>query len=481
MWVNDSFLAIAAAAWRVFLSAAIAFVGGLSIVSLYETVTAEHELKQALAEMDRLQPRWRFKDLEADLPKIPDAENAFLVVEKAVGLVPKIWDYPPELDFEWEPPNRLTSPEILKILKKEIADRGPSLEIGRTLDADARGRGPWKFGKDGLPYVDHQASRALANLLTFDVRGHLEAGDMTKAERSLRAMWGVSHSNADRPDMVSQLVRCAIVIENLNALEVCLGHGELPAKSLQDWRKRFDAEIAFPLARTAYRGELAWLEIYTGLLVQGKVANIAMMIRPVDEVETVLMTMFGKSWQMRMTAWQFRQAPTILKTLELAPRERYLALKRLEDAMTKELRQSFRLRHQFNTLSSSFKIFHSEIRLDARLSCAATALAAEEYRLTHKRWPKSMQELLDANLLPAAPIDPYDGRPLRFRRAKDGIVIYSIGPHGKGDGTAFDNPIGNEEAINQRIEFRLWDVDQRRQKALQRPAPPPPLPDAEAA
>jgi hypothetical protein len=86
----------------------------------------------------------------------------------------------------------------------------------------------------------------------------------------------------------------------------------------------------------------------------------------------------------------------------------------------------------------------------ALIGCAVAGLAAERYRLLHDRWPNQLDDM---------PADPYDGKPLRYRKTPDGIVIYSIGPAGVGNGAALDaNP---PKVSDSRIEFRLWDSDQR--------------------
>jgi hypothetical protein len=67
------------------------------------------------------------------------------------------------------------------------------------------------------------------------------------------------------------------------------------------------------------------------------------------------------------------------------------------------------------------------------------------------------------------PVDLFDGNPLRFRRTKNGLVIYSIGPEGNYDGKALDDLRNVNESVV-RVEFRLWDPAQRRQPPL--PAKP---------
>src|SRR5262249_22143164 len=50
----------------------------------------------------------------------------------------------------------------------------------------------------------------------------------------------------------------------------------------------------------------------------------------------------------------------------------------------------------------------------AEARCALTGIACERYRLLHGRWPKSLSDLQPA-LLPTIPLDPFDGKPIRYR------------------------------------------------------------------
>ena len=62
------------------------------------------------------------------------------------------------------------------------------------------------------------------------------------------------------------------------------------------------------------------------------------------------------------------------------------------------------------------------------------AMAATGYRLDHGAYPANAEALVPA-YLDAIPLDPFDGKPLRFKKNEDGsITIYSIGRDGKDDG-----------------------------------------------
>ncbi|HEX5447181.1 MAG TPA: hypothetical protein VFW87_25425, partial [Pirellulales bacterium] len=60
---------------------------------------------------------------------------------------------------------------------------------------------------------------------------------------------------------------------------------------------------------------------------------------------------------------------------------------------------------------------------------ARVALAIERYRLRHGAPPKAL-DALAPELLPEVPLDPFDGKPLRYRVDEDGYRIYSVGLDG---------------------------------------------------
>lgn len=62
----------------------------------------------------------------------------------------------------------------------------------------------------------------------------------------------------------------------------------------------------------------------------------------------------------------------------------------------------------------------------ARLRAAQAAIAAERYRLQHGQWPEQLVE--------PVPTDPFDGKPLRYRRMPTGFVVWSVGVDGRDDG-----------------------------------------------
>ena len=73
----------------------------------------------------------------------------------------------------------------------------------------------------------------------------------------------------------------------------------------------------------------------------------------------------------------------------------------------------------------------------------------------------------EQDLLPAIPVDPFDGQPLRYVRRDDGVTVYSIGLDEKDDGGLI--PIGKvANDTPQDVGFRLYDLASRGLPALPR-------------
>src|SRR5262249_6468434 len=105
------------------------------------------------------------------------------------------------------------------------------------------------------------------------------------------------------------------------------------------------------------------------------------------------------------------------------------------------------------------KIHDASLRIRASLRCAAVGLAVERYRLAHGRWPATLEEI-PKDILPAIPLDAFDGKPLKYAKRDDGVTVYSIGLDERDDGGTI--PLGKVTNVpGQDIGFRLYDPARR--------------------
>ena len=87
------------------------------------------------------------------------------------------------------------------------------------------------------------------------------------------------------------------------------------------------------------------------------------------------------------------------------------------------------------SIKAVFPAFVRAVEMDTiaytKTTCGLIAIAVERYRLETGKLPDSLRVLADP-YLEKMPVDPYDGRPFKYRRLKEGYVIYSSGKYLKG-------------------------------------------------
>lgn len=119
------------------------------------------------------------------------------------------------------------------------------------------------------------------------------------------------------------------------------------------------------------------------------------------------------------------------------PRERYRRWARYLGLLADELDKPYAQQRQPGRHPRPSEVrWHSRYRhpcsrATSRLLLASAALRA--YRAEHGGYPERLDELVPAYLT-RVPVDPFDLRPLRYRREGDRFRCWSVGPDGRDDG-----------------------------------------------
>ena len=79
------------------------------------------------------------------------------------------------------------------------------------------------------------------------------------------------------------------------------------------------------------------------------------------------------------------------------------------------------------------RIVELDLRARAHLDLATTALAIERYRLATGKVPGQLEDLAP-QYLQQVPVDPFDGKPIRYEPGSPGYLLYSVGEDGRDDG-----------------------------------------------
>jgi hypothetical protein len=428
---------------------------------------ATKNLQEALAEMDRAEPGWRLEDIEAAREQVPEEENSARVVVAAATLLPKNWP-PKEFDdlFAKLAPAEQLPPEDFARLKKELADVRPVLLEARKLAGMPRGRHHISYQRNVLDTLlrDQIEGRRISRLLVLDALRHDQEGNLKEALVSCRAALNTARAIGDEPFASSQLIRTAGVVAVCQAVEHTLGQGEPPQEEIIAISKLLAEEDAYADLIVSARGERAVDHGTFDALESGDVSFGQMAV--------------GKTeWTDRFYALFYRDNLRDEHPIMLTLMTRWVAIAQLPSSEQAQVERQFEqeVRDQPQSailtrllLPHLTKLGEASRRKHACIRCISAALAAECYRQTHKRWPDSLDQL-SPQFLPAVPLDPFDGSPLRYRRIEDGVVIYSLGNDGVDDSGHLDPERMTQTGVD--VGYRLWDVSKRRQPP--RPKPPP--------
>jgi hypothetical protein len=458
--------------WTRLVLLGLVLIAGLVLVYGYIARIADRRLRDAMAEADRLDPGWRLEELEAAREAVPDAENAAPRVLATYRLLPpqNQWpDYHLDQALGQLAPTEPPAGEQLATLRATLAQAQAVVEAGRQLADYRRGRHAIIWGPDllmtPLPHVD--AIGSLIRFLTFDLFVRLEDGDVAGALRTCQAQLQTARSLGDEPYAVTQMVRLWHAAEALAHVERCLAHGQTDGATLEALQRLAEDEASQPFALRTARGARALLHGGLRQLEDGTVKMDAMRgwfsdpeHRDVSPYEL---------WSLRLPgALKSNHAATLQHLNQLVEIAR-LPLEE-QDRALQALASNSGKQALFVRMLQPFPDGQRQAiqRRVGRLRAAVAMLAVERFRLARQRWPESLEELRPG-YLSAVPIDPFDGKPLRYRRLADGVVIYVIGPDARDDGgnlsRADEPPDGTD------IGFRLWDAAARRR----------PTPEAKAA
>jgi hypothetical protein len=426
------------------------------------------DLRSAVAQADELDPGWRWEDLEKKRMVVPDAENAALRVEVAHKLLPKDWlknesspdDEPGQTTLleelrELEPTVQLDEDQA-KSLRQKLKNVEPALTEARLLAGQRTGRSPALAPENALTGVESQQNaRALANLLWLDVALLAHDKQPDAALQSCRALLNAGRSVGDEPLILSHLVRIGCQRVAIDAIERTLAQGQASEEALAVTQHLLVDEVNQPNLLHALRGERAYGDILMGWMEAGDPRGYGGASFRGMSISNLVMG----GWLTANRASRLTFMTEAVEIAKLPPNEQPDRFQVLDEKV-KALPQDYRTVFVSLSMPAVIKMAESFRRSRADLRCAIATLAAERYRLAHGRWPETLQELVP-NFIPELLLDPYDRKPLRFKRLDDGGLIYSVGPDRKDDGGKIDRK--NYTAPGTDMGFRLWNVEHRRQ------------------
>jgi hypothetical protein len=463
------------------LSLLLLLIGGIVGWVKWVEYVAEKELQAVIAELDETDPGWRLEDIEAARKVIPDVENSALVVMQIAGKIPRPvppaqTDKNPPKDWEQRvfesSPEEELEPDIYWELRNELKSIQPLLKQARSLARMKEGRAPISYSLDFIstPLKHVQDAQDVAYLLRKDLLVRARQHDIDGALESARAALVAGRSIGDEPITISQLTRINFDYRAAWNVERALAQGRAAERILDGLQRLLAEEESTPHWLIALRGERAGNDVLLRALEDGKLPPGWLSGRtgsePSNPITDPLESMTARIQARLAHPVVLRMLTESIRTAQLPPEQQTDEFKiREQEARNSDLPALATL-----LVSGTLRMAESDIRRRATLRSAIVALAAERFRQANGRWPKDVAELIPA-YLKEAPLDPYDGKPIRLRAVPKGLLVYSIGPDRQDNGGTMDRR--NPGATGQNIVFQLWNVEARRKPALNPDVGPP--------
>jgi hypothetical protein len=453
------------ASWFLFLLPLIAVLAWYG----YSHYAAEKSLEAIVTKLDRSDPGWRLEDIEANRVVIPDEENSAWLIRDVKNQLPRDW-LGKELflslfnSLQELPPEKQLSEDEVKVIIRNFENIEWPIVLARRMADMPRGRAPIQWTDDGISTLltNTQEARNLANLLWYDAVLRAHEYDTDGALDSVRGIVNCGRSIGDEPLLISLLVRVAIRAVAVGILERSLAQGEPSDHAMQLLQRLLEVEETEPLLLIAMRGERASFDRAMVSIQKGKSKFDGLRGIWIGSPELIFV-----SGSLKGTRAVFLEIMTEnVEAAKLPVEQQEAEFKRIDQSIYQKPHIVRML------LPAVIRIQQAYWRSQAQIRTAIVALAVERYRREHGRWPDSLAELVPTKL-PQVYTDPYDGKPLRYRRNKDGVVIYSIGPDKIDDGGKVSRTGTGTPAPD--VGIQLWDPDQRRQ------APPPKSTEEDAA
>jgi ABC-type transport system involved in multi-copper enzyme maturation permease subunit len=436
---------------------------------LYLAFAGKKHLQDAIAEADRLDPGWRLEEMLAKRRPIPPERNSAPHVVAAAALLSKGHSDPQRqaalhealvgVFRGEEPPEVLLDENQARTLTKALADDQPALREARRIAEMPEGSfpanwdGPGQYFRSRFAHVGDAGM--VADLLSYDVLLALYRADMQGAMHSCQALVNVAHSIADEPEfwpIIEHANRRGMIARRI---EQILAQGAPAESDLARMQELLEEELKADLYLFMARAGRAMNDLPLQGLQEGKARfeHVVGWVGYMHFSEWLRLALGGSLSDQR--AALLRHNTRVVEIAKMPPHTQFGLLRTLDQARYKLPPLALSISWHFLNLSHWDSL--------AELRCAVVMLAMERYRLALQRWPESLEALVPG-FLREIPADPFDGKPLRYRRQGGGVVIYSVGFNGVDNGgNIVRKPPSKASAIGSDVGVRLYDTSRRRQ------------------
>jgi hypothetical protein len=352
-------------------------------------------------------------------------------------------------------------PEMMESIQTHLELNRAALELLHRGAAVEQSRYPIDLSLGWATLLPHLAAvRGGAQLLSLESFFEAHRGNDEAVVRSLLGSMALSESISNEPLFISQLVRIACHQIALSSLERALSLLELRPNQLLALEEALSRIDLSPGIRKAYAGESC-----IGIdLFQKSTSEILSLLDMNSDGSTDWPLQAGLRFNKLTGIWNhdllffLEASKRTRKILDLPFPERIVQSEQLEAHLDHTRKELYFISGQL--ISHPLNLVRKEAEVLARINAARSALAVERYRRLTGSLPENLKNLVP-DILPALPQDPFDGEPVRFRRAASEYVVYSIGPD-RIDQGGHPKPPDQRTRTNDDVLFILQTTPKRR-------------------
>ncbi len=297
--------------------------------------------------------------------------------------------------------------------------------------------------------------KAMAVRLRTRVAARVAAGDTPGAAEDIDTMLRLSELTGEDPTLIGYLVRVAIQTLAMSAFWDGTSQHAWSEAQLAAFQRRFESLKQRDGLIHAFRGERLFGKTCFELMRQGRLNPETLGSTDGGGFgEAVASQLIPDAWLLQNQAHHSRTLDRITATLQNSDSERGIAARgsvwetERIDASIFEGDGKGRF-HPYRILTRMLlpALARVHMKADRMLTgcrLAMTVAALERHRLAADNYPESLDALVP-RFLPSIPLDPMDGKPLRYRRNSDGsFTLYGIGPNHADDGGVFETKQGQD-------------------------------------
>ena len=415
---------------RRIVTALFCFCGVLALLAAMVHWLGASTLQQEIAAIHAKGEPVTPQELRQRYPEPPEDKNAAKTYEKSFSAAKEsvaTEDFRRRTGKVYNSPTKdLLAEDFHQWMKERLAENAEALALLHEAADKPAAQYPIDLGKGWDGAIPNLLKiRTSAVLLQLEALLAAEDGDTARPVEAVRAGLAVGNALSDAPLLIMQMIRFA-----------CYGITCSGLRRMLEVARFSDDELAqMQSALRAADDEEALTRALIGERVMTLVAfdhpvQMAPGIRQADEWFPGGSAVASGLLRMASTASGLRE-----KYLSLMGQVIDASRNPSPDALSriKQIGERANSDHSWLPMFSVNQIapnfYRAEVQLahnSAVVRSAGTTLAVERWRLANGRMPESIGQLVPA-FLPAVPLDPYNGQPLRYKPGEDGYQVYSVG------------------------------------------------------